>query len=231
MKDDALYQLFAVNPPVTYKSGEVICRSDEGSTAMFYIKSGYVKVCSVNSRGEEYLHIIYKAGEIFPFIWMAGKLQQGVLYSAIDNATVFSVDGRDLLRKAQDDPHLSMALAMQVIRQFNVYVDRVDNLEYKFGRERLVYRILFLASRFGRNTARGLTIDVPITQKALGSSVNLSRETVARELNRLETRGLVKYEDRRLIILNVELLCNELKDPINADYWGLLPARLKHTDE
>ena len=192
MKDEVLYQLFAASPPVSYKPGEIISRSDDGTNDMFYVKSGYVKVSSINSRGEEYLHIIYKAGEIFPFVWMSGKLQQGVLYTAIENATVFSLDGRQLMLKAETDPHLAMALSMQVIRQFNIYVDRVDNLEYKFGRERLVYRILFMASRFGRQTARGLTVDVPITQKALGSSINLSRETVARELHRLETRGLVK---------------------------------------
>ena len=221
MKDDPLYQLFAAGTLASFKGGEIIARSDESNDTTYMIKSGYVKVYSLNSHGEEYLHIIYRAGEIFPIIWMAGKLQQGVFYAAIDNVSVYSLPGNFLLEKVRNDARLSMAMTMQVIRQFNIYVDRVDNLEYKFGRERLAYRLLFLASRFGRNTARGLTIDVPLTQKSLGTSINLSRETVARELHRLETRGLVVYEDRRIIILNVDHLCNELKDVINSDFWGL----------
>ena len=223
MKDNALYQLFASGTLASHKPGEIITYSNDPPKDVYLLKSGYVKVFSVNSRGEEYLHIIYKPGEIFPLTSLNNHHQNGIYFSSIENAVTYSLPIAKLLEEARHNSAVATALAMQTVDQFNVYVNRVDNLEYKFGRERLVYRILFLAGRFGKHSARGITIDVPITQKTLGSSVNLSRETVARELRRLESRGLVKYEDRRILILNVEHLCNELKDPISADFWGLNP--------
>ncbi|MEO6513852.1 MAG: Crp/Fnr family transcriptional regulator [Candidatus Saccharimonadales bacterium] len=224
MSNKALQNLFTTSKPTQYSAGEIIARAEDDPKAMYLIDSGFVRVYSINSRGEEYLHIVYKSGELFPLMSLTGKRQRGVFYEALDSATVYKIPIDDLLDAIKTDPEVSSDMMFQIMEQFNVYVDRVDNLEYKFGRERLVYRILFLASRFGRKNARGLTIDLPITQKVLGSSINLSRETVARELRRLEDRGLVTYEDRKILILDLDALAAELKDPINQDLWGLRKA-------
>ena len=218
---DPLQHLFEQTQLLSYKANEVIARSDDVPKYIYYIKSGFVRVYSINSRGEEYLHIIYCTDELFPIVSLNGKVQRGVFYEALEGVKVHRLSSDSLLSVVQDKAALSFALTQHILRQFNLYVDRVDNLVYKFGRERLVYRIIFMASRFGKQTQRGLLIDLPITQKTLGSSINLSRETVARELRRLETRGLVAYEDRRILILDIIHLCDELKDPSNPDYWGL----------
>jgi CRP-like cAMP-binding protein len=221
MNNIALQNIFAASKPTHYSAGEIIARAEDDPKAVYLIESGYVRVYSINSRGEEYMHIVYRAGELFPLMSLTGKKQRGVYYEALDTSTVRKLPVEELMDKIKTDTAVSSEMVFQILEQFNVYVDRVDNLEYKFGRERLVYRILFMASRFGRKNARGLTIDLPITQKVLGSSINLSRETVARELRRLEDRGLVTYEDRKILILDLDALAAELKDPINHDLWGL----------
>jgi len=221
MDDKILHSLFAAAKPLRYSSGEVIARAEDESKSIYCIASGYIRVYSINSRGEEYLHIIYKAGELFPLMSMTHKRQHGVIYEALDTTVVHKIPIDEFTERISQDAEMSAALTQQVLEQFNVYIDRVDNLEYKFGRERLAYRILFLASRFGRKNVRGILIDLPITQKVLGSSINLSRETVARELRRLEERGLVTYEDHKILILDLDALAAELKDPINQDFWGL----------
>lgn len=225
MNENPLTRLFEAFSPTRYGAGEIIARADDEPSVIYCIKSGYVRVYSINSRHEEYLHIIYKRGELFPLLWLTDKTQKGVYYEAIDVTQVYKVPVTMLQERAKSDAAFSYALTEQTMHQFNVYIDRVDNLEYKFGRERLAYRLLFMASRFGRKTSRGLLIDVPMTQKVLGSSINLSRETVARELRRLEDHGLVAYEDRRILITNLEKLGSELKDPINPDLWGLMPPK------
>lgn len=225
MNENPLYRLFEAFSPTRYGAGEIIARADDEPSVIYCIKSGYVRVYSINSRHEEYLHIIYKRGELFPLLWLTEKVQKGVYYEALEPSQVYKIPASMLLDHAKTDPKVSFALTVQVMQQFNVYLDRVDNLEYKFGRERLAYRLLFMASRFGRTTSRGLLIDVPMTQKVLGSSINLSRETVARELRRLEDHGLVTYEDRRILITDLEKLSHELKDPINPDLWGLKPLK------
>jgi CRP/FNR family transcriptional regulator len=216
-----LQALFESAKLTKYAPGEIITRSEDMPRVMHCLKSGFMRVYSVSPRGEEYLHIVYKSGELFPLIGMTEKVQHGVYYEALDTVETYSLPMDEFTAQVQADAKLSYALTMQVMAQFNIYIDRVDNLQYKFGRERLVYRILFMASRFGRRTERGIVIDVPVTQKVLGSSINLSRETVARELRRLEDRGLVTYEDRKIVILNFQQLGSELKDPINPDFWGL----------
>jgi CRP/FNR family transcriptional regulator len=224
MIDSPLNEIFDTADIAHYAPNEIIARAEDEPAFIYRIQSGYVRVYSTNSRGEEYLHIVYKTGELFPLVALTPKVQHNVIYEALDRVTVSRIRREELLVRTAERPDLSLALTMQIMEQFNVYIDRVDNLQYKFGRERLVYRILVLASRFGRQTERGLLVDLPLTQKVLGSSINLSRETVARELKRLEDRGLVAYDDRKIVILDLKQLTLELKDPINADYWGLLQS-------
>ena len=221
MEKNPLHRLFEGGTLQTYAPGEMIARAEDNPKMIYLINTGAVRIYSISGRGEEYLHIAEKPGELFPVVTLIDKEEQNVYYEALDTVTAYSMLTEEFKKKVQQDAELSFCLAMQVTDQFTVYTDRVDNLQYKFGRERLVYRILFLASRFGRKTDKGTIVDVPLTQKVLGSSINLSRETVARELRRLEDRGLVVYDDRRIVLLNIEQLTHELKDPINPTFWGL----------
>jgi CRP/FNR family transcriptional regulator len=221
MEENALHKLFAAAKLSNYSPGEIIARVEDDPPVIHCIKSGHVRIYSVNSRSEEYLHVVDRAGELFPLVGLLNKTQRNIYYEALDHTSAYSITKDELIRVAKSDVEVAYALSMQIMNQFNVYIDRVENLQYKFGRERLVYRVLFLAGRFGRKTERGILIDLPLTQKVLGSSVNLSRETVARELRRLEDRGLVTYDDRRILILDMKQLCSELKDPVNVDYWGI----------
>ena len=66
---------FFMTGRVTYAAkGEVVLRGDDENPGIHFVSKGFVKVYSINDEGEEYLHIIYKQGDIFPLIWAFTKL-------------------------------------------------------------------------------------------------------------------------------------------------------------
>jgi CRP-like cAMP-binding protein len=65
------------------------------------------------------------------------------------------------------------------------------NLEYRTVRERLISFLLTMSIRFGKKTIMGTTINVPLRQQDIASSINASRETTSRELTALEKKGLI----------------------------------------
>jgi CRP-like cAMP-binding protein len=130
----------------------------------------------------------------------------------------------DLHKAIDADITVTRAVLVKTVKQFTIYADRIDNLEYKYARERVVYRLLFLASRFGEKQADGsYVLTAPISQQVIASSINLSRESVSREFDRLQRHELVEFNNERCIVVkNVQHLCNELKSPVSPDWWGLL---------
>lgn len=211
--------LFKSGQRLSYSKGEIVLRPDDESPGIFYVESGYVKVFSINDRGEEYLHIIYGANEIFPLIWVMSGQPRNVFYRAVTACALLRVPGKKFQDSIEADSTLCFAVLKQVTKQFNVYTNRVDNLEYKYGRERLVYRLLFLAGRFGKRRGKSVTLP-PFTQNDIASSINLSRESASREIERLEERGLVSYDGRILTLNDVEALGKEIKGA-DLKRWGL----------
>lgn len=216
---DSIADLFKSGQRLSYAKGEIILRPDDDSPGIFYVESGYVKVFSINDRGEEYLHIVYGTGEIFPLIWVLSGQPRNVFYRAMTACVLLRVPGEKFQESIEANSSQCFAVLKQVTRQFNVYTHRVDNLEYKYGRERLVYRLLFLAGRFGKRSGNSVTLP-PFTQNDIASSINLSRESASREIERLEERGLVSYDGRILTLNDIEALSKEIKGA-DLKRWGL----------
>lgn len=208
-----------------YKKGEYIERPFNTSSTVHLLKEGYVRVFAVNDRGEEHTHVIYRPQEFFPLLWINHDPSYDVYDVALTDCEVIHVGRAEMLEAIGSDVGISNAVLAEVVDRTRIFVARINNLEYKFARERLVYRLLFMCGRFGKKREDGsYLIEVPITQNILATSINLSRESVSREFERLVDQGLVEHEGPRLVIRNVPQLAAEFKSPPDADWWGLVAA-------
>lgn len=208
-----------------YSAGEVVLDGVEPSGA-FYIYRGYVKVYSIGDDGSRYVHIIYKPGEMFPLIWILKGIRRRVFYEAVSEAELFEVPKQEFTERMQKDSKLCNETLRQLAEQFYIYADRLDNLQYKSAYERVVYRLLFLAGRFGQRRSDGIIINIPATHELIAESINLARESVSRQVEKLEKRELLSYERGHLVLHDVEALSREFSEPVSLDLWGLetIPA-------
>jgi CRP-like cAMP-binding protein len=205
-----------------FSKGAVIIRPGDDIQGMYYIEQGFVRVYSQTNRNEQYLHVIYGPTEIFPLAVIASPLPPTVHYAAFSDCELTRLPQEALTRIMHTNLDVTRELAEKAAMQFRLYSARLDNLQYKFARERLIYRLLFLAARFGIREDDGTYfIDVPMTQQLIGDSINLSRESVSREFDRLRSKGLIGYRDMNLIISDWRKLSLEFKEPVQAEWWGL----------
>jgi CRP-like cAMP-binding protein len=210
-----LRKIFTTGARRIYGKGEVIRRSDEPTTEIFYIESGFVKVYSLNNRSEIYVHLIYTKGEVFPLRWLTGSNLQNLYYEALSPCELFALPREIFTKELDASKELTAATLHRVINQFALYVDRLDNLQYKYAQERVIYRLLFLARRFGVAQDDGTClIDAPISQQLIANSINVSRENVSRELERLNKKGLIKYVNKQIVIQD------------SAELHSLIPGQL-----
>ena len=195
-----------------YKKGELILRSNEDTEDFFVIERGLVTVYGISNIGEKYIHIVYGEREVFPLRWLVDSTSLNLYYEAGTDCTVMRYNKKRFLETLHVDASVGFAMLLQVVRQFSVYIARVDNLEYKFAQERIAYRLLLLAKRFGtRKKGSSGYIELPVvSQEEIGSAINLSREGVSRGLRRFKKLGYIMYSDRKLVILNREGLRKEL---------------------
>jgi CRP/FNR family cyclic AMP-dependent transcriptional regulator len=219
-QDPVIRRLFNKGQPLVFGKGEHIIAQESKPDGVYYISTGYVKIYSISSNGDEYVHVIYGPGEIFPLVWAyLGIHPEALYYEALSDCTVWRMSREWLLHFMATRPHIAYALSMQLAQQFRILADRIDNLEYKKASERVAYRVLFLASRFGTKDGSSIIIDPPITHEIFANTVNLARESVSRELERLEQDGVIQRQGRRLLIVDVHRLAGYISRAINLSRW------------
>lgn len=206
---------------IVFGNHELILRAGEAPMGVFYLAKGFVKVYSISEHGAENIHIIYKNGEVFPLIWAFKNLIRSVFYESLGESELYLLPHDDFLSLTKTSSNFSRGLLEKTIEQFYVYADRLDNLEYSDARERIAYRILFLAGRFGKKQAKTFIIEAPITHQHIAESINLARETVSREIEKLERDGILSHQKRRLVINDVEKLEAITGEPTSLNLWGL----------
>lgn len=203
-----------------YSTGELVL-SGEDPSGVICIQDGFVRVYSISDDGDRYIHILYKKGEIFPLIWALQNIRRRIFYEAASEVVVAEASKEDFIEFIKKDAEVAYDVLEQLAQQFYIFADRLDNLEYKSARERIAYRLVFLASRFGKRDGKSVVIKAPLTHELISESINLARETVSREIEKLEKNDLIGRKDGNIVIKDIDRLSQEFSEPITLDLWGL----------
>ncbi|MBU6389024.1 Crp/Fnr family transcriptional regulator [Patescibacteria group bacterium] len=193
-----------------YKKGEVIVAAEREPAGVYLIESGYITVYSLTNQGEEKVRIIYKRGELFPFIWVFRGSLRPVYYQAMTDVRLKRVRRTAFLDFIRQDADLLSHALERTVSVLAAYADRVDNLGRTDAYSRVIHRLLTLADRFGRPAGTRVTIPVPLTHHDIANSTNMTRETASRQLERLQKEKLITYRNRRLVLTDLEKLRDKL---------------------
>ena len=202
----ALVGLFKDGTKLTYRKGEFIIRPGETPSAVFYIEEGLVKAYNISKYGEENLLIIRKEQEIFPLIWAITGQEREIIYQALSATTVWRISPQTYLSFLHNHPAALPPLLDMVTEMYRIHSERLLNLEYRTVRERLISFLMTMCNRFGKKTADGMVIEVPLRHQDIASSINASRETASREIASLERKGLIDSKNSHIILKDTEAL-------------------------
>jgi CRP/FNR family transcriptional regulator, cyclic AMP receptor protein len=202
----ALVGLFKGGTKLTYKKGEYVIRPGEAQSAVFYIESGLVKAYNISKYGEENLLIIRKDHEIFPLIWALTGQERDIIYQAMDATVLWRITQETYLSYLNSHTSALPPILDMVTEMYRIHSERILNLEYRTVRERLVSFLITMSNRFGKETADGLVIEVPLRHQDIASSINASRETASREIAALERKGLIQNKRFYIVLKDIPAL-------------------------
>jgi CRP/FNR family transcriptional regulator len=174
---------------------------------VYLIKKGFVKAYSVSKKGHANLLLIHEAGEFIPLPWaLDGAHTTGLYYEAMTDVTVLRAS-KDRLRAAMgNNSWLSQEILKQAVNILAVYTNRIQTLEFRTARGRVISELLNYAERFGKSSGKKVIINAPITHQDIADSINMTRETASRALELLFDEGLVGQDEHLFTILDLPKL-------------------------
>lgn len=196
---------------LTYKKGDILLRPQDTPPGLYRLDKGYIKLYSISEGGDENILIIFKPGEMFPFTWAILDEDRDIFLEALTPVTVKRANKAEFIQLLHESATAAYETVVATTRMYDVFLARIHNLELSKAYPRLIARILSMSPRLGKRQDNTITFDLPITQQDIANSCAMTRETVTREMAKLEKKSLIEYKKKIICIPDIEKLEEEFR--------------------
>ena len=169
----------------------IIFAQGDAADAVFYIKSGKMKVTVVSKQGKEAVVAILGADEFVGEGCLIGQPKRLATATAMTDCETMRVEMLEIHRLLRDEPTFSQMFISHILaRNARVEADLVDQL-FNSTEKRLA-RVLLLLANFGKE-GRPEPIVAKISQETLAKMIGTTRSRVSHFMNKFRQLGFIDY--------------------------------------
>lgn len=187
--------------------GEIIYFSSSDVPRIFLLKKGNIKIVAVDEEGNETIKDIIQKGDLFGELTLENdKLSNEYAKVLSDDVVICSFlmsDFEDLLLK---NPSLALSYTKFVGLKMKRIKNNYANLVSKDAKTRLYQFLKDWAEKEGKQEGNKITLENYLTQTDIAQIICTSRQTATQLLNEMESRGMLLYNRREIIITDVTQL-------------------------
>ena len=199
----SLEPIFQVKP---YRKGQIIFLEEETGNYMYIVLAGKVKVTKTTISGKETILAIHQAGDFFGEMALLDGKTSPATVSAMEDCRIAAIHHNDFQRQLMSNEKVVRQIIQVLCSRLRQVWSQVQELSYATADDRIRAGILQLSRKHGVQDARGIIINLKITHQELAELVGTSRETVTRTLARLQKKGILQLENRRIVLLKPQSL-------------------------
>jgi CRP-like cAMP-binding protein len=176
---------------VVYKSGSPIFSQDDRCDAVFYLRSGKVKLTVISEQGKEAVLALVNAGEFFGEGCLAGQTVRMATATAMSGSEIVKIEKEAMIQALRDRPEFSEKfMAYLLARNSRVEADLVDQL-FNSSEKRLA-RLLLLLAHIGKDQEPEPVL-ATISQATLAEMVGTTRSRISSFMNKFRKLGFISY--------------------------------------
>lgn len=174
-----------------YSKNEDIFAQGDDADAVFYIRTGKVKIVTASSQGKEAVVGILDSGDFFGEGCLIGQSLRLASATAMTECTVMRLAKATMMRTLHSEPTFAELFTTHLLmRNSRVEEDLVDQL-FNSSEKRLA-RILLLLANFGK-PGKPERVIAKISQETLAEMVGTTRPRVSHFMNKFRKLGFIEY--------------------------------------
>jgi CRP/FNR family transcriptional regulator, cyclic AMP receptor protein len=181
---------------MVFSKKQAIFTQGEPADAIFYLRTGKIKLTVVSKTGKEATIGIVSDGSFFGEGGLAGQRWRRGSATAMADCAVLRIEKKAMLQTLHREHALSDMFVAYLLRQnIRHEEDLVDHL-FNSSEKRLA-RMLLLLAHFGKEGTPE-TVIPKINQETLAEMVGTTRSRVSLFMNRFRKLGFIKYDSEGL---------------------------------
>ena len=211
--------------PRTLIDGDCLFRLGDPADACFQVIKGRLKICTFNRAGQEMVHSYLMEGDcVGDWGLIINEPRMNFAFACRDTQV-------NVLKKPQFDelyekyPEIPKALNRVMSRRLRLIFMLAEDASLLPLRQRLARVILRMGHSVGEIDENGRATIEDISHDELGKMVGAIRQSVGRELKKLEREGSIEINYGKLIIRDIAVFGEQYDsllaiEPVVPDYKG-----------
>lgn len=199
------------------KAGETLYSCGDPAIHGFFIKSGRIEVNSVTESGRKLIVGVFKPGQTMGDLALVGTEVRINNAIALEDATVTLISRFDYERLCRSYPQIALNMGYLMARRFLSMHARIQDANLLVLHEQVGRCIVRLGIANGRRLGDGSLLIQDCTHDMLAEMVGSVRQSIGRELKKMEADGLLVTEYRGIRILDPDRMYDVFGRTIDYD--------------
>lgn len=187
--------------------GEYLFHAGDDFSSLFAVRSGSIKVFSIDDEGEEQVIAFYLPGEILGMDAIDSARHISAA-KALETASVCEIPYRDVEKLSANIQNLQVHMYKLLSREIRIDQELQMLLAKKTSEERIGAFLMNLSMRYEQRRLSATRFRLPMARSDIANYLGLAVETVSRVFTRLQTMGVLKVEGKEIEILDRHSLCD-----------------------
>ncbi|HWZ41831.1 MAG TPA: Crp/Fnr family transcriptional regulator [Candidatus Saccharimonadales bacterium] len=177
------------------EKGQSIFSQGDAAEAVFYLRSGRVRISVVSKEGKEATIALLSEGDFLGEECIANAQPSRLTTAtALTEVAILKIEKRQMLRALTEQPALSdVFVAYLLLRNRRAQENLVDQL-FNSSEKRLA-RVLLQFAQFGKESTPETAVP-KISQEVLAEMIGTTRSRVSFFMNRFRKLGFIEYKDK-----------------------------------
>ncbi len=194
----------------TYSKGAYIYLQDDHADRIYFISYGRVKIGTFGEGGKQITKAILGSGEVFGELALIGVERRRDYAIAMEETELCIVTRAEMKSLLRDHNGLSLFFMKIMGSRILEMENRLESLVFKDSRTRVIEFLIDLVETKGQRVGYEWVVRKFITHQEVAYLTATSRQTVTTVLNELKGKELIKFDRRRLLVRDLEMLKKEL---------------------
>ena len=190
----------------SYKKGQVIFYEGNQSLGLYCINSGRVKLYKSLSNGSQQILRIASPGDLLGYRSFFASENYHASAEVLEDSNICFIDPKVFFSILSKNPELALTLIKKLAQELRVAENLAVSITHKPARKRMAELLLLLKETYGKKVKEGIEISLQLTRQEMAEMIGSTQETSIRLLSDFKKEKMIKVQERRITICNLEAL-------------------------
>ncbi|HMU42295.1 MAG TPA: Crp/Fnr family transcriptional regulator [Ignavibacteriaceae bacterium] len=206
LREENLMKLNSISSMKEIKKDEPIYFANEPSKAIYFLKTGRVKIIKYLADGSEKILTIINPGEIFGEMAFLDETQRTDFALTMEPSLICAINKDDFSEFVQNNPSLNLKMTKIFGLKVRRFSERVEDLIFKDADHRIISFVIRYAEKNGKQVGEQFFVKPFLKHQYIGELTACSRQIVNYVLTDLREKNIIDFDRSKLVINKMDVL-------------------------